>query len=89
MSDLVGKHCVARCDQRGFVIVSMQGKEYNLSLIEGRGLLQSLQLALNAAQLVCDDCGNTNLTVERSGCPVTNKPATLCEFCFFRRDSQQ
>jgi hypothetical protein len=89
MSDLVVKDCVARCDHQGLITISMQGKEYNLSLIEGRALLQSIQFALNAAQLVCDDCGNSNSTVERSGCPVTNKPATLCEFCFFRRDSQQ
>lgn len=70
----------------------MPGTQHGLDVTAARALMNSLRLAINAAELICDDCGVKNSSVESSGCPDAVKhgrsePATLCDECFFARNS--
>lgn len=81
----------ALCDEPGHVLVYMPGCNYGMALDDARRLLYSLQLAINAADLTCDDCGRKHPSVESSGCPDAVKhgksePATLCDDCFNLRN---
>lgn len=83
--------CDAQLDKPGFVVITLNGCIYRMEVSAARVLHESLKLAINAACLICDDCGTKNNTVESSGCPDAikhgeGKRATLCDECFHRRD---
>lgn len=85
------RNYTAVSDEPGHLLVYMPGSQYGMGVDEARRFMESLRLAINAAELVCDDCGVKDSSVERSGCPDAIKhghgaSATLCEDCFFRRD---
>lgn len=83
----------ALCDApgSGTVKIRLSAENILLSVEEARRFQEMLRIAVNSADLVCEDCGRKDNTVESSGCPDGAKhgepaPATLCNDCFFKRD---